>query len=390
MQTRTKTKTNTGNQLARHLATASACALLTAPTALLAQEADRTITSGMDDVSLSISGQINRALMFADDGDEVTLFNVDGNSSSSRVRFIGEARPSQGTVVGAALETEFRVNNSFTVSQEDSKSTDTTAFRNRRVEVYVDNEDLGKVWLGMGWTATEFIAEQDLSGTSLAGYSDPRVMGGGVRFRDRKTGELSDTRLSNVVDNMDGFGRDTRIRYDTPRFNGFQVRTSLVNEEAIDVGLWYHGDVGRVQIASGIGWANASRNSDDAVFDDIISGSVSFRDASGFSATFAAGTQDRIDTSVNSEDPTFWYTKLGYEATYFPGVGSTAVSIDWHRSEDLQQDNDRIDVYGVQAVQSIDAVGTELYANVRNNDLRRDDRSFESAVIGIVGARVRF
>lgn len=379
----------------RHSVKISALAVTTllasSPMLSLAQEADRTILSGMDEVRLSISGQINRALMVADDGDEVSLFNADNNASSSRVRFIGEASPAERLVVGAALETEFRVNNTFTVSQDDSQGPpDATAFRNRRVEVYADHEGYGKVWLGMGWTATEFVAEQDLSGTALAGYSDPRVMGGGILFRDRDSGELGNTSLADVVDNMDGFSRDTRLRYDTPRFHGFQLRTSVVNQEGIDASLWYHRTIGRVQVASGIGWANANRNGPDPAFDDVISGSLSLLDASGWNITLAAGTKERIDDDVNDEDPTFHYSKLGYQTVFFPSLGRTSLSVDWHRSEDQAQDGDSVDVYGAQAVQNIDRVGTELYLNVRNNELSREGARFEDTLIGMVGARVRF
>jgi hypothetical protein len=185
-------------------------------------EAEPQVASGSEAVKLAISGQVNRALMVVGDGGDTSLLNVDNNASSSRIRAIGEARPMDKVIAGGALEVEFRVNNSFTVSQLDSKSIDDiSAFRNRRVEVYFEHEDFGRVWLGQGWTATEFVAEQDLSGTAVAGYSDPRVMGGGMFFRNRDTGELSDIRLLDVVDNMDGFGRDVRIRYDTPRFAGF-------------------------------------------------------------------------------------------------------------------------------------------------------------------------
>jgi hypothetical protein len=120
------------------------------------------VASGSDAVKLVISGQVNRALMVVGDGGDTSLLNVDNNASSSRIRAIGEARPIDKVIAGGALEVEFRVNNSFTVSQLDSKSIDDiSAFRNRRVEVYFDHEDFGRLWLGQGWTATEFVAEQD-------------------------------------------------------------------------------------------------------------------------------------------------------------------------------------------------------------------------------------
>ena len=376
---------------------AAALAISTVAVPATADAQDRTVTSGMDTVSLAVSGQVNRALMLVGDGEDTTLFNADNNASSSRVRFIGEASPTADITAGAAIEVEFRVNNTFTLSQDQRGGIDDTAFRNRRVEVYFDHTDFGRVWLGMGWTATEFIAEQDLSGTAIAGYSDPRVMGGGMFFRDSTTGELDRSfRMLNVADNMDGFGRDTRIRYDTPRVNGFQIRTSLVNDEAFDVGLWYQDKIDRFQISSAIGWANDSRRIRGVdnqfqrpvqEFDDIISGSFSVLDDSGLNATFAAGRQDR---RASGPDANFWYGKLGYQANMFPEMGTTAFSVDWHRSEDIAQAGDELDAIGFQIVQNVDWLGTEFYGAFRNHSFDRDGRSFDDLNIGMIGARVRF
>jgi hypothetical protein len=348
---------------------------------------DRAIASGRDDVRLAISGQVNRGLMVVDDGSDTTLFNIDNNASSSRIRAIGEARPTDGLLVGGALEFEFRVNNSFTVSQRDRKAIDDiSAFRNRRVEVYFDHDNLGRVWLGQGWTATEFVAEQDLSGTALAGYSDPRVMGGGMFFRDKDTGELSDVRLLDVVDNMDGFGRDTRIRYDTPRLAGLQLRTSLVRDDAVDVALNYEGQLGPVQVAAMVGYANFSRRSESPTFDDLFAGSISVLHDTGINLTLAAGTMDRIGPGSS---PNFHYAKLGYQRGFFP-IGNTALSVDYHQTDDLQVPGDRARAWGVQAVQTVDGWGTELYLNLRNHELKRPGRRFDDLLIGMVGARVRF
>jgi hypothetical protein len=345
------------------------------------------ISSGMDQVRLSISGQVNRGLMLVDDGGSTSLFNIDNNASSSRLRAIGEAQPMDRVTVGGALEVEFRVNNSFTVSQDDRKRIDDiTAFRNRRVEVYFEHSDYGRLWLGQGWTASEFVSEQDLSGTAVAGYSDPRVMGGGMFFRDRDTGQLSDVNLRSVVDNMDGFGRDTRIRYDTPRLAGFQLRTSLVGNDAWDVALNHSGKVGPVQIAGMVAYADFDRRGTAPSFDNLFAGSVSFLHDSGANLTLAAATMERKGPG---SDPAFYYGKLGYLADFFP-IGKTALSIDYHQTDDLAASGDRGRAYGLQAVQNLDSWGTELYVNLRNHELDRPGRRFDDLLIGMVGARVRF
>lgn len=363
----------------------------TALRAVAERTPDRAIQSGSDTVELSISGQINRGLMVVDDGDDTDVFNIDNNASSSRIRAIGEVRPEPGVLIGSALEVEFRLNNSFTVSQLDRRSTDTSAFRHRRLEVYAEEERLGRVWLGMGWTATEFVSEQDLSGTAIAGYSDLRVMGGGMFFRDSDTGELSDIRMNQVTDNMDGFGRDTRIRYDTPRFRGLQLRTSVVNDGAVDVALNYSGKWGPANVAASVGWADFGElNLGEATFDDLIAGSASVLlvdgPLRGLNASFSAGRKDRIG---EGRDPESRYVKLGYQADFFRS-GKTALSVDFQETDDLRQSGDDFRAYGFQVAHTIEKWGTDLYLNVRNHEFDRAGRNFDDLTIGMVGARVVF
>nr|BBJ04165.1 hypothetical protein YBY_20140 [Marinobacter nauticus] len=371
-------------------ALAVAVTLTAFPTLTLAQanEGDRIVLSGSDILNLTVSGQINRGLLVVDDGEDTTLLNVDNNNSSSRIRFIAETKPVEGWVAGAAYETEFRLNNSASLSQLDEDVNDTSAFRNRRVEVYFSHGDLGKLWLGQGWTATEGVSENDLSGTSVAGYSDVTVLGGGILFRDKATNTLTGTDLGDVAANLDGFGRNTRLRYDTPTFNGLQFRTSVINDGALDAGLWYNGQHDRLKVAAGLGWGNTSELSATPTYDDQLSGSLSVLDASGVSVTLAAGQADAIDSS--KDDLKFTYVKLGYQASWFPNVGKTALSVDWQQTDDKDQNGDTVDVIGAQAVQKIDVIGTEVYGSVRSVSLDRNGVDYEDNLLALVGARIRF
>ncbi len=74
-------------------ALATAIALTMASGVVLAQAETQTraVLSGSDAVKLSVSGQINRAALIVNDGEETEVLNVDNNQSSSRVRFIAES-----------------------------------------------------------------------------------------------------------------------------------------------------------------------------------------------------------------------------------------------------------------------------------------------------------
>jgi hypothetical protein len=115
----------------------------------------------------------------------------------------------------------------------------------------LDNPIAGRVTVGYGDTASNSTSEVDLSGTTVIGFSEVEDLAGGILFRD-KNGELSDTTIGNVFDNLDGLGRDDRIRYDSPSFTGVKFSTSAVADNRWDAAIRYGGDFGPVKTAAAI------------------------------------------------------------------------------------------------------------------------------------------
>ena len=105
---------------------------------------------------LSLSGQMNRALLWGDDGLASKLHQVDNNNSSTRFRIVGEAMPLEGTTAGMNLETEIRPNSSATqtLTQNLPQPASAVTFTIRQAEAYVANPDFGEVRLGFGSTAS--------------------------------------------------------------------------------------------------------------------------------------------------------------------------------------------------------------------------------------------
>ncbi|WP_150910662.1 porin family protein [Marinobacter halotolerans] len=356
-----------------------------------AQADDPLVRSENDDYRLEISGQLNRALLVADDGDKTTLLNVDNNNSSSRIRFVAESTNDGPLDAGAAYEAEFTINNSASISQEEGGENNTEAFEARRAEVYLEHERLGTLWLGQGPTATDSLTQQDLSGTMNAGFSFTSLVGGGILFRDSGTGQLSNTDLGDVSDNLDGFGRNTRLRYDFPEIGDWEFRTSVINDGAVDAGAFYSSEFNDLRIEAAFGVGNASELgdiNDPAAYDYQMSGSISVRNDNGYNLTFATGhAASRVS---NRDDLTFFYTKAGYRSEPFPQLGNTALSVDWGQTRNEDQNNDRSDVIGVQLVQDIDVINTETYATVRRASLDRDAEQFDDLLIAMVGFRLDF
>ena len=63
-----------------------------------------------DKVKLTVSGQVNRGILYADDGEQTDVFHVDNDNSSTRVRFVGEAKPHDNLTIGANIEVQFESN----------------------------------------------------------------------------------------------------------------------------------------------------------------------------------------------------------------------------------------------------------------------------------------
>ncbi len=340
---------------------------------------------------LSMSGQINRALLWVDDGEERDVHHVDNNASSSRLRFIAEpAQPSAGFSLGAAFEFEFRVNNSFTVGQDNARGvqggSNATNFRDRRAEVWFDGR-FGRLWLGKGWTASEGSSERDLSGTGVAGYSDPGVMGGGMRFRD-DVGIDGNPRVFDVMTNMDGRGRDIRLRYDTPALSGIpQLRVSAIQGGTVDSALFYDETLSSARIAAAIAYADI-RPTTPGPHQQLASTSLSVLFGNGVSLTGAAGKRWHLG-EADDRDAAFAYLKLGYQRAWWP-IGNTALSIDYQQTRDLMQREDRASAAGLQIVQHLARWNSDIYLNTRIHELERPGAEFDPILMVMSGARIRF
>lgn len=344
---------------------------------------------------VELSGQVNRAVMYADDGVESDTFFVDNDNSSTRFRILSKAKMSDDVTVGANMEVEHESNSSskVTIGQTgDARSAN--AFTERKLELYFDSKTLGRLWLGQGDTASNGTSEKDLSGTSLIGYSSITDVGGSLSFRNSLDQSVIGA-LGDYYTNMDGLSRDDRIRYDTPKLGGFMLSVSASTGEKYDIGLNFDRKFGDVAISAGLGYADGG---DVKSWDNQVNGSVSVL-FKGFSVTLAGGSQgdlklSDIEDAVRDEDededePVFYYAKLGYQFKA-SALGKTAFSIDYGRTEDLV-DNTELSSYGLQFVQKIDKVATELYIGIRNNQLDitgNDDIEDIMTVMG--GARVKF
>ena len=408
------------------------------------------VSSGGDRVKLSVSGQIDRAVIYGNDGKASNVRNVDNEISSTRLRFVGEGLLTDTTTGGTNLEAEIRPNSSATttLTQNLPQPASTASFTVRQAEAYFQNPAWGGVRLGFGSTATYQTVENDLSGTFTAAYPNVSDMDGGFAFRQRHTALVPSSStafvsspagaygpaVGAVYNFFGGLGRDDRIRYDTPAFDGFQFATSLIDGGAADVAVRYAGEFDKNQFVAAIGFADADArkhiafapisgfpgaptnlygyagvptgangstdlgtpatpNSGDVSANGSkqVDGSFSFLAYNGLSLTMAGGYRDvnYVDPIGKKISPILIYTKLGYRWKWLP-YGDTAVSVDYTENDEVQFAGDTARAYGTGVVQYLDPLATELFMEGKYETLSRTFAQYDGMFALWSGARVRF
>lgn len=377
-----------------------------------------TARKGNRKVSLEISGQVNEALMFWDDGTESDAYIVTNDNSRSRFRFKGKAKIDADTEAGYLLEIGVRGANSKRASQIDPDGNDTAAdvgLDLRHSAWYLKNKKVGAVWVGKTSTAAEDITEANLSQTgSFAKFSDVEDSGLGMRLRSNGSAisGLSWRRLLKDTGDQAGEGdRQMIVRYDTPEFYGFTGVAAWGQDDYWDVGIKYAGEVGDFKLAARIAYGETTDDS-PSVGSQCVSVGVAANDAdegcnhlggsisvmhepTGLYANFAAGRFEdeeilnnnaRLRAANADEVSTFWAVEAGIERKWLP-LGKTTVFGQYYKNEGGANDrrdlaaNDpinpfgatsadlmssEVEVFGLGVAQGLDAAAMTLYLSYRH------------------------
>lgn len=345
-------------------------------------QTEAMVVSKQPKVDVSLYGQINRAGLWADNGDASKVYFVDNNFSTTRMGLDAVAAASEGVNIGGKFEYEIVSNAPLEVNQ-DVQDTSAT-FKLRHADAFLENKSLGKLFLGQGSTSSDGTAERDLSGTTVVNYSAVHYQAGGQKWYDGLSDTLLTSQVKSVIDNMDGLNRRDRIRYDSPLFSGAQVSASAIETGAFDTALSYNRKYGETTVAAALGYANPG---DLANWDNQYDGSFSILLASGLNFTFAGGIQE-YDV-IDRDDPNYWYAKLGYKTKLFsPGI--TAFAVDYGMWNDFELNDDEAESLGLTFVQDVADWGSEFYIAYRLYTLDRDLLAPEDINTLMSGVRVKF
>lgn len=359
----------------------------------------KTVHSGEKQVELTISGQVDRGVLYTADGAKAGFNQVDNDASSSRVRWVGKATFDENWSAGTQIEADFRQNAPSRINQNTTATGSDAGFRIRKTEAYFDNRYAGRLWLGFGDTASNTTSEQTLSGTDLVSYSGASGndgIAGGFLFRNKVgnavvkgPGGLSTITIGSVFDQLDGLSRQNRIRYDTPNIQGASLSASALGDGAWDVAGYYHAKLfGQVEVLGSVAYSTPTSVLSGVA--DRANGSISLlHTPTGISATFASG-RDTFDSGTGrNNDRSFRSFQIGWQHQFFD-FGKTFAALDIFQGSNEGVDGDYALSLGGGLVQKVDPLSTDLYVGARNFSYSRSNANFADIQAVITGARVKF
>lgn len=362
--------------------------------------------AGAHAMSFKVSGQVDRAFTYANNGKQGDFASVDNNGSNSRFRFTGKEAMENGMTLGFDYEiglTQYPSTN-FDIGKNTNGS---VQLDTRHVEAYLEG-GFGRLTFGKGDGAAHYADTIDFSGTTF--------LGGGVEYEDwaksisfvDSSGNVLGT-VGQFSSDFNGNGRVNRLRYDTPSIGGLVLSTSFDNGNAYEVAGRYHASfAGGQKFAAGLSWVDTENQGitrdpgtwqptsgvvPDQVREQILGGSASVLLTSGLNFTVSAAHAKTLQvvnagmTNQKGFDATNYFGQVGYI------VGRNHFAVNYDRTKDLGYKGTKFDQYGVaylfdwtKAVQLY--ASYHLYSVKLPNSISANDAKDINQVF--IGTRIKF
>lgn len=332
---------------------------------------------------LTVYGQVNRNMMFFNDGEETGYRHQDGDNGSTRFGLKGTGKINESISVGATLEAEMQSNDPNEISQstEDNSGQD---FAERLALVYFSHKQFGKLTLGQQSEISDGMSDGLDLGYAAGAFAgmDTSLLTGAMLFRnDNAAAALSTTTIRSVFTTLDG-GRNDSIQYETPSFSGFRAQVGLESNGVWGIGALYDAKHGSVQTRVRGFYENTSGAG--TVKNQWQLG-ASVKHDSGISLTGLYGISDRD----SGDDHKVYGATVGYTAN-MNSLGATGIGVHFEGTSDHAGDGIDGQAFGVGFNQQIKAAGTNIYANVMYWDVDGTTTELDNLVTFLVGAQVKF
>jgi Gram-negative porin len=316
-----------------------------------------TARKGNRKVSLTISGQVNRASTYWNDGSRSNMqFGDDNHNSSTRFGFAGNAKIAPNYTAGFSMvidvadksrTSQFSQTNDIGSSKfaggGATRNGDDQAIRLRDANWWIESSQLGRVTVGR-LTTEGALGTIDLGGIAAAVGDDIGCNGGGLRFRNSTTGLLTGRSIGNTSEggcSGPWANRAEGIKYTSPTFAGFVFVTGLTRNlktetthvdstvatvaprgHELFAALRYAGEFSGVRVAASAGYTIEDNARDTGgIFYSNADGIVTNGAAIGVAGSGTSGKTTLIDTSLSLMHvasglfATGNYSKVTYDST---------------------------------------------------------------------------
>jgi len=348
-------------------------------------------------VSLTVYGQVNKALLWHDDEDGYRSDKVtvrDNDAAMSRFGFRGEAKIRPDLTAGYHIE--------IGVREDLGTSSSSGSLLVRHNYLYLDSQTFGRVSLGQTSQVTDGLYHINLGNTQVTPQEmdEPGLVLSGP-FTDTFAGVFDGSRRQGVY-------------YRTPTLAGFILSAGWSNgtqsdsswpytpddaDDHWEVALRYAGEFNGVRIAAGVGYREEEDNTpagfgygDNQIW--MASASIMHTPTGLF---VSGGYADRDSDALENRRDSFW-VQAGVEKNWF-GPGATTLFGEYG---EVDVDNNAWagvhdgSYWGGGVVQKIDAAAMDLYLNVRKYELdsywANEEKLVGShdATVVVGGAIIRF
>jgi len=354
---------------------AGALLALTAPVGNVADAAGLKATNG-GKVDVTIGGRVGRALLHVDDGDNSSLFHVDGRSTDSEWWITGSAKLTENVTASAVLDFNTHANNSSPTFGTSGAGTAATTARGESI----DNQYVRFAHSAMGTITIGHTSEAGDGANNLAyGNSVNGAIGGtlaGFNFTSGGGGVIAADTVADFVSNLDP-GDSELVRYDSPSFNGVTLAASTHQDSSGAVAIRYAGKLGGLDAK-----AAAHYLFNDGT-KDTYGGSLAILHASGLHGAVGYGKYSYdSDTGAGRSTNTLRFT-AGYTAK-MSSLGATDITFHIAETEDLDADGDEGEWIEIGVDQTLDAIGGSIgiaYSRVEASDTASTDYNDLDAIV---------
>jgi hypothetical protein len=346
-----------------------------------------TARKGNRRMSLTVTGQVHRGVLWWDDGKRSdTYYGLDNTNSSSRFSFLGEAKVTSTVKMGFEIMIEIEAGgtsskvsqfdedgkvgtqiNGFGAASFNASNVDAYFGDARRAAWWIEDSRLGRVTVGR-YESAGVVNTIDLGGISAGASSSVVLINGSFLIRGTN-GEFFSMPWSRLGDPAASQGRTELVRYDSPTIAGFIFSASIA--EAGDYWgtmLRYAGEFSGFRIAAGIGYENVTDRQTTVAFNPITaSGGAATAGPNDLTAAkpkieawgasgallhvptglFVQGHYMAVDynganggtsqywgqDAANKKNPDQWMIQAGISKNWF-GLGNTALYGEYSRSND--------------------------------------------------------